>query len=546
MSLAMSGMAGHDAAQGGCTPNPSTTIDMVKCCMQRSTVSVSTEFAACNLSSHVCPPLPPAAVQRAVSLRSGDWPGRNSSAAAAMAHLAWTLRSAARPLRVAAIGGSVTAGHLGRSWLDYMRDDLFPKVWDSDSNSRGRVSFSKLATNAMGPAYMARCLPRHASSFGGTLPDLVIAEYAVTDLDAMSGREPAHMEELARTLSAHGVVLVLLHHFAPAFIVGGKPYFGHRSTGEPAHEKLAENWGLTSASLRNASGLPSAWARANQAALRPCSFACAFSADNHHPTACGQRYLAQIATSALTRVLRAAADRSMALAVEGGSPAAPPQLAAPVHTKCWSVIGSTDAERNLLPSPAANASGWRLLNLKGHEHGMSNVMAAVYKLVFIAQAADARIEFENITCSADERLRVFHIAGETMQLGRARVEIDGQPAVTTKGLDHMSGYWQSQGAIFVSTDFVIPTRKRMHTIAVVTLNESDNPAARNADQLTHRFGFAINALICVPPEPDNAVTTHAPHLDRRRRLSSDSISVKELERHIHTHRRRVGPKDRQE
>ena len=120
------------------------------------------QLAACSIndyappdeSKRTCALLPPWAVQRAVTFRQ------------ASSELGRRLRAAtvARPLVVAAIGGSVSAGHGGRSWLEYMKDEYFREAWGTDWRHRldsRRFQFFKQATNGMGPSYMARCLPRH-------------------------------------------------------------------------------------------------------------------------------------------------------------------------------------------------------------------------------------------------------------------------------------------------------------------------------------------------------------------------------------------------
>ena len=164
-----------------------------------------------------------------------------------------------------------------------------------------------------------------------------------------------------------------------------------------------------------------------------------------------------------------------------------PVVHAVPRTKCWSLVGNgSAADHNLRASPAV---GWRLHNLKGQVHGMVH---RVYKFVYITRTPNAPITFFGIACSHNERVRVFHLAGETMRLGRARVEIDGHLAVTPEGARHMSGYLRKQGALFVTTDFVIPrSPRKFHTVAVTALNETDNPVGRG-------FGFAVNAIVCVP------------------------------------------------
>ena len=187
----------------------------------------------------------------------------------------------------------------------------------------------------------------------------------------------------------------------------------------------------------------------------------------------------QIATAALVQVLRAAeaqpADNS-------------PEVHAAPRTKCWSLVGNgSAADHNLRASQSA---GWRLRNLKGQPvHGMAQ---RVYKFVYITSTSNGLIEFGGITCSHDERVRIFYLRGQEMSLGRARVEIDGRPAVTPEGARYMSGYRKKQGALFESTDFVIPrSSRKSHTVTVIALNETDNPDWGG-------FGFALNAIVCVP------------------------------------------------
>ena len=272
-----------------------TRKDVVSCCTRQAKAHSAARLAVCSINNYAppeeslrtCALLPSWAVQRAVTLRQ------------ASSELGRRLRAAtvARPLVVVAIGGSVSAGPGGRSWLEHMKDDYFREAWGT--GQAGAIQFYKLATNAMGPSYMARCLPRHTGAFGGRMPDVVIAEYAVNDGDAMGDHEPVDMRHLASLLADLGISLILLHHFAPAFLVGGSTYKGRRHTGEPVHERLASGGAhLTSASLQKATGLPSAWAPASEPALSTCAFACAFTSDNIHPNPCGQRFLAQVSCPA--------------------------------------------------------------------------------------------------------------------------------------------------------------------------------------------------------------------------------------------------------
>ena len=64
------------------------------------------------------------------------------------------------------------------------------------------------------------------------MPDVVIAEYSVNDFGAMRGHdaihEPVDMQHLARLLADLGIALILLHHFSPAFLMGGSTYKANR------------------------------------------------------------------------------------------------------------------------------------------------------------------------------------------------------------------------------------------------------------------------------------------------------------------------------
>ena len=221
------------------------------------------------------------------------------------------------------------------------------------------------------------------------------------------------------------------------------------------------------------------------------------------------------------RVLRSALQRAP------DSPLAPVQRRQLAPTKCWSVVGDgTGTSHNL--RPLATPVGWQLVNLKGWQRGktMHGMVKSVYKFAYVAHSPGARIEFEGIRCTEGEVLRVFHLAGTTTSMGRARIEINGMPAMTTAGARHMSGYMRGQGALFISTDFVIPSTaadavadagagkslRRLwprlrsawqrtsssavarirSTVAVISLNESDHPSGR-------QYGFALNAMVCRPP-----------------------------------------------
>lgn len=407
-----------------------------------------------NVSLRYCPALAKAAVDRSVTVRGG------TEGAVQLVELLERLacHNASNPITVLAIGGSVSAGPGGYSWLEYMRDHYYPLAEATaaagaahSTAARGaaarhkpqHVRFVKLATNAMGPQYMSACLDRHASMWGGGLPDVVIAEYAVNDVDPdpLPG-SMGSMELLLRRLQARGVVTVLLHHFAPFFMVQRRGD-GHLGTQELRHETLARQYKLTSASLRVATGLPSEWAPTVQLPVAsPCAFSCGF-ADQRHPNPCGQRWLAQLATEAVWRTLHPSG-----LARSRRSSCATTSVPAYSKPVCWSVVGD-EKDWNLLPSASGTSNFWRLTNLK---KGNIGVQTAVYKMTYLSRAAGSRIVFRGIDCGADAtKLRVMHlIGGRTLGHGRAQVEINGVIAGET------TSFVRGPGTYIHYSDFQVP------------------------------------------------------------------------------------------
>ena len=328
-----------------------------------------------NETRKVCPPWGRPS-RRGITVRG------TSSAAMRELGVRIATATAARPISIAAIGGSVTAGPGGYSWLEHVKDHYFAR------RRYPFVRFSKLATNGMGPEYMVSCFVRHLQDFGGSLPDVVVAEYAVNDL--WSQNNASTVRALAHSLARLRVVLVLLHHFSPIFLLGSPGYKGGITiTAEPAHEQAARELGLTSASFKNATGLPSWWARGDPArAVHPCLFTCVFHHDGIHPNACGHRWLGQLTAATLLRVFDAA---SAAASRPPGRPSsrhgaerASSERAKRAQTaaRCWSLVGAARPDDvNLVP---ADAGGWKKQNLKGRVHPQ---MATIYKMVFCSEHA---------------------------------------------------------------------------------------------------------------------------------------------------------------
>ena len=130
----------------------------------------------------------------------------------------------------------------------------------------------------------------------------LLLQYVVNDLHDTE----ASMALLLERFGQMGIVVVVVEHFAPSFLPGVGGYKGLMRTSEPTHEQLAQQHNLTSVSMRNATGLPTVWAAASGTALQPCAFACGFSSDQIHPNPCGQRWMAQLTTTALQSLLESA------------------------------------------------------------------------------------------------------------------------------------------------------------------------------------------------------------------------------------------------
>ena len=105
---------------------------------------------------------------------------------------------------------------------------------------------------ALLPPDLSACWEHHIDDWGGRYPDIALLEYAVNDF----GESAADMEALLRVLLPRGTLVVLLHHFTPAFMLGGGGYKGSiNATGEYKHERLARHYDLSSVSVGEAMGL---------------------------------------------------------------------------------------------------------------------------------------------------------------------------------------------------------------------------------------------------------------------------------------------------
>ena len=363
-----------------------------------------------------CDELPAPLVQRSVAIGAQD-------GALARFRLRLSCGDAPVPVTIAVAGGSVTAGPGGRSWANYMIDSLRVEMAASNHSDRISLSWGKLATSGTGPAYLSACWGHHIDDWGGREPEIAILEYAVNDFSE-SARD---MEALLRELLQRGTLVVLLHHFSPAFMAGAAGYKGiFNVTGEAKHTRLARHYGLSSISVGEAVGLSRhsivmrrARALANHgrplqtmderrkaiiyderhAMMHPCSFTCRFTSDLIHPTPCGQRLMGQLATHAVRRLLLLDGPRSHSASRSCQSPTAalstpesrpcvvlPTRLsqrrvqrnlissvsrACRISAKCWSNVGPP-AGWNLKPT---RNEGFKLVNLKSSARDVSTKVA---------------------------------------------------------------------------------------------------------------------------------------------------------------------------
>ena len=256
-----------------------------------------------NQMSSNCSELPDEFVRRSFTI---------GSQGGALTRMRRRLRACNGTLHIAAAGGSVTAGPGAMSWANYMAASL-------KNDKRLTAKLSKLAANGVGPAYLSACWEHHFSE--DAAPDIAILEYAVNDIASTN----VDMEGLVRRLLVRDTIVVLLHHFSPAFISGGTGYKNGlmKDTAEVKHSLLTQHYALSSISFGEAVGLSkhsAAWSRAaaahkmhtasqpvrttSGAILHPCSFMCSlFTDDGIHPNTCGQKMLGTLATHALRKVL---------------------------------------------------------------------------------------------------------------------------------------------------------------------------------------------------------------------------------------------------
>ena len=493
--------------------------DLAHCCAQKECGASCKVPTRTSLNESLCARVPNAFVERSFAL---------GAQGGALAQLRRRLACSQTPsLNIAVAGGSVTAGPAGRSWANYMIDALKAR------KSRFEFSLSKLASNGVGPAYLSACWEHHFAK----VPDVAILEYAVNDF----GPSVLDMEALVRNLLMRGIVVVVLHHFSPAFITNGIGYKGLvNATAEAKHARLVQHYALSSISVGEAVGLSqrsSAWRRAataatldradvrgargvrrrqsletNAAMLHACSFLCLFNSDQIHPTPCGQRMMGRLATHAVRSLLAdalstpcssppaaswwsTAATRAHEAKTGACTPlpaplswteaAASPTLSSCVgSSKCWSNVGAP-ATWNLLPK---RNRGFTQINLKSNGKDVPGA-GRVFKMLWEGRKPGSYIDFP-LTCSSREyqAVRVMYLTGHSIHYGHGRIEIDGQ----TAGVE--SAFRAKQGSLFKPADYAFPTRcgggecpVEQHVVRVTVLNTTAEPGGR-------KVGFGINSI----------------------------------------------------
>ena len=442
-------------------------------------------------------------------------------------------------LSIVAAGGSVTAGPGGKSWANHMFQWLGSHPLPSTHRPYLTFLNGKLSANGVGPSYFSGCWDHHAAVWNGTtVPDLVFLEYAIND---MRDASTVDIEALIRRLAAQGTIVVLLHHFTPAFMAHGNGYRGISTTAEWKHARVATHYGLSTISFGEAVGLSQTstpWRRANarpgrtaahrsaiddprdwtDAMLHPCAFQCAFTEDNMHPTVCGQKMIAELSIHALQRLLLLDEpwdertvkgwDACNEVRTTGPCQLLPPPLSwhdqgsdhqyrceSTRPTPCWSNVGARETW-NLWP---LRKRGFKLINLKA---GGGELAKGVVKMLWQGRIRGSFAEFE-VRCPSQTYLgvRLMYLQ-ETkfLNYGLARVEIDDAKVAT------LSGHRSKGGTLFISQDLAFPAkckglfcRRRdadTHIVRITILDPSDAPEEAARYHVSH-LGFGVNAIMCM-------------------------------------------------
>ncbi|KAL1524878.1 hypothetical protein AB1Y20_019758 [Prymnesium parvum] len=442
-------------------------------------------------------------------------------------------------LHVGILGGSVTAGSWSRSgsWTGYLLEYMIKQAAADGTALSRRVSKMihvwPLPTTGMGASYMGSCFPRHISEMGGRDPDVVIVEFDVNEFEDDGGTP---MGALLRVLLQRGIVVLILHHSSPLFMVGAHP--GRiKITAEEKHTRAAEFYGVSGISVRLGTGLIGNVSLTPAEVLNPCAFACGFSPDMLHPIECGSRLLAQMAAYALWQTLKAAMPKpggcnavektgmatrrcselsGMTYKLARSTEASAHFRAAPCASvmaiaECSSVTGKPETW-SLFPSCPPNRTSWRMVDLKAHHkqfvqhawgvievhNGMnrngyqldSNRGVQVYKYLWEGRRLGASFKFA-LDCLRNNNtgyLRIMYMQSGALKYGRAAVSVGGQL------LGIVNAHVEKKPSMFLPADFALPHGSKMGA-ATVTITVLDHDLTRGQGG---GIGFGINAAVCLP------------------------------------------------
>ena len=493
---------------------------MVQCCDQAAGASYSgASYCSASIgrtADDACPLLPDELVARGVRMRT-----TNAMRSRLRSQLRCTASApAAANLTIGVLGGSISAGPGGVSYAEHAVDTL-----NARRPAGVRVRLHKLATNAVGPAYMSQCFSQHATEWR-ELPTLVVLEYAVND----DSQPPVDMEVLVRQVVRMGALPLLLLHWGPRIMPNvpdaQRGPVGRRSNAA-AYLQLARHYNVPSLDLLAASGLER---RHGQQAVHFCAFiSCGYTCDNLHPTRCGQRWLAQLVATAVEGLVATACAtreqpreetaaviaraRSRSPACTSGAPALPPPLTwrepanasaercgsdvGAENVRCWSNVGP---KRRWNLQARSHHAGWSLVNMNQLRGRWSSVAGrqTLFKMSWQSHTPNASVEFL-VACPPPlyRGVRLMYLKSKTLGFGKARVWIDGTWAAD------LSGYRPHQTSTFVPADLLVPApapstrvrlrRQRSSIVRIVVLAETDSDTEAPRD----KFGFGVHSLMCL-------------------------------------------------
>ena len=435
-----------------------------------------------------------------------------------------------RPLNVLVLGGSVSHGSwnspgAARYWGRGRRGNQVPmfdalvELMPSGGGWWGSVPLEDIMkvrgypTTGMGPSYMASCLNKHVNDlFNGSRPDIAFLEYAVNDF----GVRAESMMVLIMTLQRLGTAVVVIHHFAPAFINQSNVV-----TAENKHTAAARLLGASQVSLASAVGLGNRSAVSR--VMHPCAFICAFAGDHVHPAGCGHRFLAQMAAVSLLDLMtlprrvsshngacRAEPRKCSELDVDVATTSVSARTSARACTatqsaKCYSLTGAM-MTWNLRPTnefiPDANSSSWKLVDLKANGmYSVSHPGHKVYKFIWEGRAAGATARFAIECPRSSTALRIMYLKSPRLRYGDANISINNKRVGVLSGV-------AEKFTLFHKADFPLPDPpsegNRLYDVDMTVLASARGLEQRGSSHGAFiGQGFGVNAIICLESEAQN-------------------------------------------